>query len=119
MIPAPDFGTLNGGLTAFFDTDVNNPAAGSEAANVVFWDETNLDVVTPAGPSAGVTGLFVRATVQAKALPYAANSNVLPFTFIDGTQAEMVITGVAPTGPLWRKHGDHYGHRFLPSIGDR
>jgi len=118
--PSADFGTLNGGLTAFFDTDVNNPAAGSEAANVVFWDETNLDVVTPAGPSAGVTGLFVRATVQAKALPYAANSNVLPFTFIDGTQAEMVITGVAPaTGPL--SGGNTVtitGTSFPPSIGD-
>ncbi len=118
--PSADFGTLNGGLTAFFDTDVNNPAAGSEAANVVFWDETNLDVVTPAAPSAGVTGLFVRATVQAKALPYTANSNVLPFTFIDGTLAEMAITGVAPaTGPL--SGGNTVtitGTSFPPSIGD-
>ncbi len=118
--PSAGFGALNGGLTAFFDTDVDNPAAGSEAADVVFWDETNLDVVTPAAPSAGLTGLFVRASVQAKALPYAANSNVLPFTFLDGTLTEMEITSVAPAaGPL---SGGNVvtitGTNFPPAIGD-
>ena len=118
--PSAGFGALHGGLTAFFDTDVDNPAAGSEAADVVFWDETNLDVVTPATPAAGVTGLFVRASVQAKALPFAANSNVLPFTFLDGAQTDMEITGVVPAaGPLSGGNAVTItGANFPPALGD-
>ncbi|MFO7973316.1 MAG: IPT/TIG domain-containing protein, partial [Candidatus Hydrogenedentota bacterium] len=94
-------GTLNGHLRAFFDSDVKNPAANSEAAYVMFRDESHIDVVTPSGLPAGATGLFVRATVLDESASFTTTSNVLPFSFVEGTQAEMAISGVMPAaGPL-------------------
>lgn len=94
-------GTLTGSLTAFFDADVENPAPGSEAAHVMFRDETHIEVVTPEEPPAGATGLFVRAKVLDESVPFTATSNVLPFSFVDDSQTGMAITGVVPAaGPV-------------------
>ncbi len=118
--PGVDFGAIAVSLRAFFGTDAADPGAATEAANVVFWDESNIDVVTPAGATAGTTGLFVNTAAVAKNEPLAGKSNVLPFTFIDGAAAEMAITSIDPaTGPL---SGGNLvtiaGTNFPPALGD-